>query len=151
MCDPIPLRNWLIVIAAVITAAVVTIVGAAIANGSYWYVFLSPFGMLVAAGLTGLAAFFCSNAIGIVDSLNTCTHSDCAMQCNNMRNTLEGSRVVLGIQATACLTVAAYAWIPNAAEPAMWVIIGTLIVQFGLIISAIAFFNNLAMCVRKES
>ena len=48
---------------------------------------------------------------------------------------------VLGIQATACLTVAAYVWIPGAANPAQWVIIGTLFLHAGLIIGAIAFYG----------
>jgi hypothetical protein len=53
---------------------------------------------------------------------------------------------VLGIQATALLTVAAYAWIPGAANPAQWVIIGTLFVQAGLLIGAIAFLDALTSC-----
>ena len=56
------------------------------------------------------------------------------------------ARIVLGIQATACLTVALYAWIPGAANPAQWAIIGTLIAQAVLIIGTIAFYASLTSC-----
>jgi hypothetical protein len=146
MCDPIPFRNWLIGISVAIFAAAAIVIGAAVANGSYWYVYLSPIGMLVAAAATGGAILLCGQALDALNRLCTCTGDRCSGQCNNLRNTLNAARVVLGIQATACLTVAAYAWIPGAAQPAMWVIIGTLFIQAALIVSAIAFYAQLATC-----
>jgi hypothetical protein len=146
VCDPTPTRNWLIACAAAIVVAAATIIGAAIANGSYWYTYLSPIGMLVAAGLTGAAMGACAMALSALDTFCACAGAKCSGQCANMRNTLRAGLTVLGIQATACLTVAAYAWIPGAANPAQWVIIGALIVESALIIGAIAFYSSLAAC-----
>jgi len=125
---------------------VATIIGAAIANGSYWYTYLSPIGMLVAAGFTGAAMGACAMALSALDTFCACAGAKCGGQCDNMRNMLRAGLTVLGIQATACLTVAAYAWIPGAANPAQWVIIGALIVESALIIGAIAFYSSLAAC-----
>src|SRR5262249_36784883 len=135
-------------IVATIFAAVATIVGAAVANASWWYTYLAPAGMLVAAGLTGLAIVFCGLAAGALDTLCACTSKRCTGQCSNMRNLLIAARVVLGIQLTACLAVALYAWIPGAAQPAMSVIIGSLVIQAALIISAFPFFASLASCAK---
>ena len=146
MCDPTSVRNWLIALLGAILLAVAIIAGAAIANGSYWYTYLSPFGMLAAAAATGGAILICGQALSALDALSQCTGPKCAGQCANLRNTLQAARVVLGIQATACVTVAAYAWIPGAAQPAQWTIIGALIVEAALIISAIVFFANVSSC-----
>lgn len=146
MCDPTPVRNWLIACVAAILVAVATIVGAAVANGSWWYTYLSPFGMLAAAATTGLAMLFCGMALSALDTVCACTGPRCKGQCDNMRTSLKAAMTVLGIQATACLTVAAYAWIPGAAQPAQWVIIGALVILAALIISVIAFYASLAAC-----
>lgn len=148
-CDAGPLRNWLLAIAAAILASVAIIVGAAVANGSLWYVYLAPIGMVVAAACVGGAILLCGAALSALNAVCTCTLGKCKGQCDNLSNVLNGARVVLGIQATACLAVAAYAWIPWAAQPAIWAIIGALIIEAALIISAIAFFASLADCVAK--
>ena len=88
----------------------------------------------------------CAMALSALDTFCACAGAKCSGQCGNMRNTLRAGLTVLGIQATACLTVAAYAWIPGAANPAQWVIIGALIVESALIIGAIAFYSSLAAC-----
>jgi hypothetical protein len=146
MCDLTPLRNWLIACAVAIFAAVAVIIGAAVANGSYWYTYLSPIGMLVAAAFTGAAILACGMAISALDAFCACAGPRCKGQCDNMRATLQAARVVLGIQATACLTVAAYAWIPGAANPAQWVIIGSLVIEAALIIGVLGFFSALTSC-----
>jgi len=145
MCDLSPLRNWLIACAVAIAAAIATIIGAAVANVS-WYTYLSPIGMLVAAAFTGAAILACGMAISALDTFCACAGPRCTGQCNNMRTTLKAAMTVLGIQATACLTVAAYAWIPGAANPAQWVIIGALIIEAALIITVLGFFGALTAC-----
>ncbi|MGH2898920.1 MAG: hypothetical protein ACRDMZ_09625, partial [Solirubrobacteraceae bacterium] len=102
--------------------------------------------MAVAAAATAGAALLCGQAVSALTVLCNCAGPRCAGQCSNMRNTLTAAITVLGIQATACLTVAAYAWIPGAAQPAQWVIIGALVILAALIISAMAFFSALAAC-----
>jgi hypothetical protein len=146
MCDLTPLRNWLIATAVSIFAAVAIVVGAAIANGSWWYAWTAPLGMLAAAGAAGLAMLFCSRAVAALDTFCACAGSRCAGPCGNLRNTLVATGVVLGIQATACLSAAAAAWIPVAGQVVMWTIIGALMIQAALIISAIAFMAQLATC-----
>src|SRR5437899_5164696 len=146
MCDPTPLRNWLIGIAAAIVVAIGFIIVAAVTNGSFWLAWQSPGWMLLAAAATATAIILCGQALTALDTLCRCAGERCVGQCDNMRNTLNAARFVLGIQATACLVTAAYAWIPGAAQPSMWIIVGSLVLQAALIISALAFFSSLATC-----
>jgi hypothetical protein len=149
MCDTTPLRNWLLAIAAAILVAIAFIITAAVLNGSFWLAWQSPIWMLLAAAATGGAILLSGQASNALDILCRCTGDRCAGQCNNMRNVLAAAKVVLGIQAIACLTTAAYAWIPGAAQPSMWIIVGSLIIQAALIISAIAFLSNLQTCAQR--
>jgi hypothetical protein len=146
MCDPGPLRNWLIALAVAIFAAAAIVVGAAVANVDWWLTYLSPIGMVAAAVASGMAILLCGQAISALDTLCKCTGARCVGECANLSNTLQIAKVVLGIQAVACLTVAAYAWFPGAAQPAQWVIIVTLIGQGLLIIGAIVFMTLLSNC-----
>jgi hypothetical protein len=59
---------------------------------------------------------------------------------------LTAAKVTLGIQATACLWAALQAWIPVYGQGVMWTIIAALAVEFALIITAIAFLNQLDSC-----
>lgn len=146
MCDLTPVRNWLIATLVAIFAVVSVIVGAAIANGSWWLAWTAPFGMLAAAALTGVAIIFCGQAISALDTFCKCAGARCMGPCDNLRNVLNAARVVLGIQATSCLGAALAAWIPVAGQVVMWIIIGSLLIQAALIISAFAFMSQLATC-----
>lgn len=146
MCDWTPVRNWLIGIAAAIFVAAAIAVGAALVNNTYWYSWLAPVGMIVAAGATGGAILLCGAAISALDTFCACAGVRCSGACTNLRNVLNAARVVLGIQATACLTSALSAWIPGIGAVPIWVIVGALIAQAALIISAIAFMVNLSNC-----
>lgn len=146
MCDSTPVRNWLIGTLVAIVAVAAIVIGAAIANGSWWYTYLSPFGMLVAAGVTAGAILLVGAAQSALTTFCTCAGPACAGPCSNLGSVLTAVKVVLGIQATACLAVALYAWVPLAAQPAQWAIIGSLIAEAALIISALVFFSQLATC-----
>ena len=146
MCDWTPVRNWLIAVAAAIVVAAATALGAAAAGSSYYYSYLAPFGMLAAAAITGGAILLTSAAIGALDTFCACAGAKCAGPCGNLRRTLEAARIVLGIQATACLTSAAAAWIPGIGQVPIYVIIGALFVQLALVIGAIAFLTQLSSC-----
>lgn len=146
MCDLSPVRNWLIATLIAIFAAVAIIIGAAIANGSWWLAWTAPIGMLAAAGATGLAIISCGQAISALNTFCECAGPRCAGPCGNLRNVLVAANVVLGIQATTCLAAAAAAWIPVAGQVLMWIIIGALTIQAALIISAFAFMSQLATC-----
>jgi hypothetical protein len=146
MCDLSPVRNWLYATLAAIVLAVAFIVGAAIANGSWWYAWTAPLPMLAAAAAAALAIFCCSSAISALDTFCACAGALCAGPCGNMRRVLVAANAVLGIQAIACLTAAAAAWIPVAGQVLMWIIIGALAIQVSLIVSAFAFMSQLATC-----
>lgn len=133
-------------IAAAIVVAAALALGAAAVNPSYWYSWLAPIGMLAAAAVTGGAVLLCTGAIGALDSFCACAGPKCAGQCGNLRRTLEAARIVLGIQATACLTAALSAWIPGIGAVPIWVIIGALVIQLALIVGAVAFMTQLASC-----
>ena len=134
MCDLSPVRNWLLAMLAAILAAVAIIVGAAIANGSFFVAWTAPAGMLAAAAATGLAILFCGLAASALDVFCNCAGASCAGPCGNLKDVLNAVRVMLGIQATACLAAALIAWIPVAGQPLMWIIAGALLIQAALII-----------------
>jgi hypothetical protein len=146
MCDSSTIKNWLILTTVAIFLAAAIITGAAIANGSWWYTYLSPIGMLVAAGITGSAIGFVNAANGALNVFCECAGKKCMGACTNLHNLIIAANTVLGIQLTACLAVAAYAWIPTAAQPAQWTIIGALTIEAALIISGFVFINNLKDC-----
>lgn len=146
MCDPTPIRNWLVGILAAILVAIGLIVVAAVANGSFWLAWTSPGWMLAAAAAAATAVFLCGSALSALDVFCACAGPKCAGACSNMRNTLNAARVVLGIQATTCLAAALVAWIPVGGQVLMWTIVGALVIQTALIISAIAFYAQLTAC-----
>jgi hypothetical protein len=146
VCNLNAVRNWLLACLVAIFAAIATILGASIASGSYWYTYLAPVGMVVAAGFTGSAVVACGMASSALDTYCMCAATRCSGPCGNLRTTLNAASVVLGAQAVACLTVAAYSWIPDAAPAAQWVIIGALVIEAALLIAATSFFNDLEKC-----
>ena len=146
MCDFTPVRNWLIGLAAAITVAAAVALGAAAVNNTGWYAWLAPAGMILAAAITASAILLCGAAIDALDAFCACAGSRCAGACSNLRATLNAARVVFGIQATACLVAAGVSWIPWVGAAPIYVIIGALIVQLALIISAIYFVTQLASC-----
>lgn len=148
MCDPSPIRNWLLAVLAAIAVAIGLIIAAAVANGSFWLAYTSPVWMLLAAAATALAIFLCGQAMTALDVFCTCAGPRCAGPCTNMRNTINAARAVLGIQATTCLAAALAAWIPIAGQVLMWIIIGALVIQVALIISAIVFIDQLTACAK---
>ena len=148
MCNPDPLRNWLIAIAGTIITAATTI-GVAIAFNVSPRPDLAPFFMSTAAVLTGLAVLWCGFAINALNVLDACTGKRCIGQSGNIRRVLIAAVTVLGIQATACVIVALVSAVPFLSQPAMWVIFGALFAQAALLLTAVAFFNSLATCARS--
>jgi hypothetical protein len=151
MCDLSQVRNWLIATLIAIGAAIAIIVGAAFAKGSWWSAWTSPIGMLLAAGAAGLAIILCGQALSALDTFCKCAGPRCAGPCGNLRNVLVAANVVLGIQAAACLGAALTALVPVVGDTVMWIIIGALVIQAALIISAFAFMSQLATCQLSPS
>jgi hypothetical protein len=148
MCDIKPLRNWLLASLSGILVAIGLIVAAAIANNSFFGAPASPGLMITAGFVTAFAVVFVGLAINALDAYFRCLMGRCEGQCSNLRNLLNGVRVVLGIQAAACFVAAGIAWIPWAGAIPMYVILGALFLQLVLLVSGIAFVNALARCGR---
>jgi hypothetical protein len=146
MCDPSAVRNWLAATLAGMLIVVAIIIGAIVANSIWYYAFAAPGVMISAALATGAALFCCNQAINALNAFCNCAGRKCAGQCGNLRNTLIAMATVLGIQATACLAAAAPAWIPGVGQAPMYVIIGALLIQIALAISALAFLSQLGNC-----
>lgn len=146
MCDLTPVRNWLVATLFAIFAVVGIIIAASIANGSFFLAWTAPAFMLAAAAVTGVAILFLALASSALDTFCKCAGPSCDGPCGNLKNVLAAAKVVLGIQATACLAAALIAWIPVAGLPLMWTILGALVVQAALIISAFAFLSQLSRC-----
>jgi hypothetical protein len=146
MCDWTPVRNWLIAVLLAIVAAAAIVVGAAVANGSIMYAYLSPVAMGFAAAASAGAVVLCTAAVSALDTFVACAGTRCKGAADNLRNIINAARVVLGIQALACLMIAVIAWIPIAPQPVMWAIIGALVVQVPLIVGAFGFFVPLTTC-----
>lgn len=146
MCDPTPVRNWILATIAAIFVVVAIIVGAAVANGSWYYSWTAPGVMISAAIVTGVAIFFNSMALGALNTFCACAGARCASACSNLRATLTAAGVLLGIQATACLLAALSAWIPSVGQAPMWIIIGALVIEAAVLITALAFLSALTSC-----
>jgi hypothetical protein len=146
MCDPTALKYWVYACLAAAFVSVAIIVGAAIANGSLIGTGTAPVIMLSAAVISAAATGLCGSALSALNTLCTCTGLRCASQCSNMRKILLAAASSLSIQAAACLTVAAYAWIPFAALPAQWAIFAALLAVALSLLGALALLNSLAAC-----
>lgn len=145
MCDWTPVRNWLIGLLAAIVVAGATAMGAALINATFYF-WLAFAGLLVAAALTAAALLICGQAIDALNAFCACAGPRCAGACNNLRNTLNAARVVLGIQATACLAAAGISLGPGAGVAPALVIAGSLFIQAALIVAAIFFVSDLSKC-----
>ena len=146
MCDPTALKYWLYACVAAAFVAVAIIVAAAIANGSLIGTGSAPVIMFSAAGISAAAAGLCGSALSALNTLCTCTGLRCASQCSTMRKILLAAASSLSVQAAACATVAAYAWIPFAALPAQWAIFAALLAVALTLLAALASLNSLASC-----
>jgi len=146
MCDWTPVRNWLLATLAAVFSAAATVLVAAVLNGSWWYAYLSTVAMLIAAGFAYLAVGGCALAKSALTTFCTCAGPNCQGPCNNLANVILGAIAVLGIQGAACLLAIAPAWVPGAGQTPMYVIIGALLIEAALIISAFAFFAQLTSC-----
>ncbi len=156
-CDLGPAIRWLWAALGAAVGSAGAVAVAAVLNGSFWKAYLSPVPMLLAAGLAALAGIFLNRALEELNNWWSCVQSSCpgaVRGCSggleNIRTNIRSLQVVLGIQASSAAGAAAYAWIPGAAQPAMWAILGALVVQIALIVSLIAFLASLASCVREN-
>jgi hypothetical protein len=147
MRDLAPVPECLLATAGGILTALVILVEAAIAGGSWWNAWTVPLAMLAAAAAAGLATLFCHRAIAVLEAFSCpCARSRCAGLRGHLRNTQVATALVLGIEATACLAAATAGWVPVAAPALMWTITAALAMQGALIAPALAFVARLAAC-----
>lgn len=148
MCDLTPVKLWLAAILVAILAAVALIVSAAIVNSSFFEAYNAIWLMLAAAAASAGAALLCGAASSALDAFCACAKGSpkCAGPCGSLSTVLSAAKTVLGIQAMDCLWAALQAWIPVIGQIVMWVIIVALVVEFALIVSALAFLSQLDSC-----
>ncbi len=151
MCDLTPVKLLLAAVLAAILVAITIIIGAAIANSSWFEAYKAVLAMLAAAAITAGAAILCGLASSALDTFCACAKSSpkCAGPCGNLSAVLTAAKTVLGIQATACLWAALKAWIPVVGLVVMGVILVALAVELALIISALAFLSQLDSCQQR--
>ena len=146
MCDLTALRNWLLAVLLAILAAVGFIILAKIVNANPNTSAATPLVMVAAAMATLGAIVFVSLALSALTTFCACAGPRCSEPCNNLRTVLNGAIVVLGIQSTACLGLALVGLIPGLPQIPMAVILGTLLFQGFLILTAVIFMLMLASC-----
>jgi hypothetical protein len=147
VCDPTPVRNFLIAVGVGLGVTIAIIAGAAVANDSWWSAWTSPFGMAAA----GFAALGSGGLVGLarsaLDAFCACaTRIACNGPCSSLRNLLTAMIATLGILATACFGAIFIAADSVVGDVAMWTISAALTVQLGLVISGGVFYDQLAKC-----
>lgn len=150
MCDPTPIRNWLWGVYAAILAAVGFIIIAIGTNASIKGALTSPTWMGCAGIATFAALCLCFRVNYALDDFCRCAEPSCVAECSNMGNTVNAFIAVLGIQVTACALAAVTAWVPYFGQAPMWIILGTLLLQVPLIISALVFYSHFADCAAPQ-
>lgn len=151
MCNLTLLEVFLATAGASITAAILIIGVAAALNASFFGAPGSP-GLMITAGiLTGAAVAAVTIALSLVNSYFECMGSPSACEgvLSNLTNILKALIIVLSIQAVACFVAAGIAWIPWAGIAPMFAIAATLIIQLGLIPSAVVFSVDLINCAEN--
>lgn len=149
MCDLGPLFTTLGVAAALITASVASIAVAAALNGGFFSAPGAPIPMIAAAATAAAAAVLIVTAQQKAFEYFACVGSPagCQTDLNNLTEALEALAGTLAVQAIAAGVVAASAWIPWAAQPAMWAIAAALLTQLAMIPTAILYANDFLDCV----
>jgi len=157
MCDFSLLAGLLTAASLAITAAAV-LIGIAILTNSNFFTSGGSVALMIAAGLTTLAAVgSLTAAAALVNDFFDCMArtrpgvAACQGDLTNFINNLLAIITVLSAQALACFATAAIAWIPWAGSVPMYGILGALVVQAALIPSLTAYFNNLRTCVNSAA
>jgi hypothetical protein len=146
MCDPKPLRTRLNRSIALMALAVGFVVVAATASGSLLSAMSSPLLMLVAGACSLAAMATLWGARAELDVFCHCVGAECAGKGPHVKWNLAAIQLVLGVETAACFAAAAHAWVPALAQPAMWIVMVAVVVQFGLFNSALGFVAGLVDC-----
>jgi hypothetical protein len=152
MCDFTAVNALLGGAAAAVVIAAALVTTAAILNAGFFTAPGSPGFMIGAGASTVVAVGLLIAAHTLVQDGFACAGSPgaCEGDLSNTLNALDGLMTVLGIQAAACFAAAAVAWAPGIAQPAMWAIFATFLLQGPLIVTAGVFYSNLRNCLRAE-
>jgi hypothetical protein len=152
-CDDTRVVASLTASGVALTGSIGTLGAAALANNSLFGVGASP-PLVVASAVLGTAAVagLVSAGAAAQDYLDCWaaegrTVERCRGALRNFLTNLEAEIVVLGIQVSATWAIVGVSIIPWAGAVPMYVIIGSLIVQLGLIASLIAFYTAFRNCL----
>jgi hypothetical protein len=145
MCDPTPVRNWILQISAAIIGVLALTVAAAVAKGSWWTAWASPILIGLAGGAALGAAAMCGGAVSALNTFCTCAAKSpaCAGPCSSLRNIFAGAAIVLGIQGLACLLAA---FTSAGSDITMWIVTAALALEAALLVSAAIFYAQLSSC-----
>ncbi len=140
MCSMTNLNIWLGIALAFLLGSAGLVIAAIAVNSSIVGAFASQ-GLMDAAGIVAtLAVIALATALITLISFCKCLKGRCAGQCSNLRNVILAAMTVLAIQAVLC-------FLPAGAS--MYAILGAMVVQVALIISAIAFGVSLSNCAES--
>ena len=136
-----------------IIVAIGLITAAAIANNSFWLAGGSPALMVGAGGSVLAAVAALAVAKALAEEYFQCmgAPSECLGEFQNFITNIDALMIILSIQATASFVAAGIAWIPWAGAAPMYVIIGALTIQAGLIPSLTAFWVALEECLERAA
>lgn len=153
MCDPGTLLSVALTATGLMTAAAIAIGVAVALNGSFFGAGGAPVPMGIAAGASAAAAALLFGATEALESYFNCAGRppECELLYETTKAHLFYLAGLLTAQAIASAAVAAVAWIPWAAQPAMMIILATLvgaIVSVGALSTAIPL---LIACVSSSS
>jgi hypothetical protein len=126
--------------------AVGFVVVAGATNGSLLSAMSSPLLMLVAGACSLAATIMIWGAQAELQVFCHCVGDECKGKGPHVKWNLAAIQLVLGVETAACFAAAAHAWMPALAPPAMWIIMGAVLVQFGLFNSALGFVAGLVDC-----
>ena len=151
MCDLGPLSTSLLIAAGLIVASVAAVATAAVLNGGFFSAPGSPLAMAAAAAFATAAGVLLVTAQNRLLEFFNCIGAPeaCQGNFNDLNEALEAMAGILFAQALAAIAVALVAWIPWAAQPAMYVIATSLLAQLAFIPIAITYVKNFLECVES--
>jgi hypothetical protein len=152
MCDLSPVTILLSTVSAFILGAQISLGVAIGLNNGFFSAPGAPIPMGVSGGLLAAAAGILFGAMAALGEYATCADASraCANNLSNVQNALAGLATLLAAQSIASFAAAGVAWIPWVGQAPMWVILGSLLLQAGVIPLTGVYISELIECVQNR-
>ncbi|MCK4738634.1 MAG: hypothetical protein KAT46_01675 [Deltaproteobacteria bacterium] len=157
MCDDSSLKLSLYAAITAFAVAIALCTVAAFLNGSFWLAYLSPALMLLTAIASGIATIALMLAVYFARKYYECmlegltkeemNRDLCSGEFQNFTRNIEALVLTAGILTTTAAGIALSAWIPWIPQPAMWSLIGAMVVTAILIASLFFFWRSFKVCI----